>query len=249
MSRSEQPRIAVVLSGGGARGAYEAGVLYYVLERLPHVLGRPVHLDILSGSSVGAIHACFVAGHAGDPGALERLLAIWRAFDVDSVYDVRARAVVGFALGLLGFRSRAHPVAGDVPQAPTRIPGLLDASPLERLILNEIPWQRIPEKLAGGALDTLAIAATEVKSGRTIVFVENREGRVDRWAHDPFIVARPERIGPEHALASAAIPLFFPTIRIGGSYYCDGSLRLNTPLAPALRLGADRVLVIGVHHV
>jgi NTE family protein len=87
-----------------------------------------------------------------------------------------------------------------------------------------------------------------VKSGRTIIFVQNREGEVTRWARDPFIVARAATILPEHAMASAAIPLIFPAIRIGESFFCDGSLRLNTPLAPALRLGADRVLVIGLHY-
>ena len=81
------------------------------------------------------------------------------------------------------------------------------------------------------------------------MWVDNREGQVTRWARDPFVIARPAALSPAHALASAAIPFLFPAPRIDGSYFCDGGLRLNTPLAPALRLGADRLLVIGLRHV
>jgi NTE family protein len=80
------------------------------------------------------------------------------------------------------------------------------------------------------------------------VWVDNREGVVRRWARDPFVIARPARLGPAHALASAAIPFLFPAPRIDGAYFCDGGLRLNTPLAPALRLGADRLLIVGLRH-
>ena len=82
-----------------------------------------------------------------------------------------------------------------------------------------------------------------------MVWVDNREGAVRRWARDPFVIARPARLGPGHALASAAIPFLFPAPRIDGAYYCDGGLRLNTPLAPALRLGADRLLIVGLRHM
>jgi len=242
------PRIAVVLSGGGARGAYEAGVLYYLLEELPRLLGKPVRFQIVSGASVGAIHACFLAGHAGEPGALGELLQIWRSFEIENMLRLTPFSLLSIPAKLLGIGRRPRPVESREPRAPTRIPGVLDFSPLERVILEHVPWSKIPEKIAAGEVETLAIAATEVKSGHTVIFVENREGRVNLWARDPFVVARATRLGPEHALASAAIPLIFSAIRIGGDFFCDGSLRLNTPLAPALRLGAERVLVIGLHH-
>src|SRR2546421_12294398 len=95
---SAPPRIAVVLSGGGARGAYEAGVLYFVLEKLPAILGRRVRLDIVSGSSGGAIHACFLARHAGGPGAPAELIEIWRGFEVGGVLrpaPVKVAALAG----------------------------------------------------------------------------------------------------------------------------------------------------------
>jgi NTE family protein len=241
-------RTAVVLSGGGARGAYEAGVLYYIVERLPAVLGRPIRFDIISGTSVGAIHSCFLAGHAGEAGALDELIGIWRSFQIEEVLRLTPFKLLSLPARLLGLGRRARPEPASEPGAPARIPGLLDFSPLERVILDRVPWGKIPEKIRSGAVDAVAIATTEVKTGNTVIFVENREGRVDHWARDPFVVARAAHLAPEHALASAAIPLIFPAIRIDQRFYCDGSLRLNTPLSPALRLGADRVLVIGMRY-
>jgi NTE family protein len=244
---SAPARIAVVLSGGGARGAYEAGVLHYVVERLPEVLGRPVRFDIISGTSVGAIHACFLAGHAGERGALDELIEIWSSFEIERILRLTPFKLLSLPARLLGLGGRVRAERASEPGAPMRIPGLLDFSSLERVIIDRVPWARIPEKIRSGAVDAVAIATTEVKTGNTVIFVENREGRVDHWARDPFVVARSARLAPEHALASAAIPLIFPAIRIGHLFYCDGSLRLNTPLSPAVRLGADRVLVIGMH--
>ncbi|MGH7898512.1 MAG: patatin-like phospholipase family protein [Candidatus Binatia bacterium] len=242
------PRIAIVLSGGGARGAYEAGVLYYVMEELPKLLGRPVRFQIVSGTSVGAIHACFLAGHAGESGAFAELLDIWRSFEIESTLRLTPFSMLAIPAKLLGLGRRTRPVESAEPLAPMRIPGLLDFSALERVILDHVPWSRIPEKIAAGEVESVAVAATEVKTGHTVIFIENGEGRIDHWARDPFVVAAATRLGPEHALASAAIPLIFSAIRIGTEFYCDGSLRLNTPLAPALRLGAERVLVIGLHY-
>ena len=241
-------KTAVVLSGGGARGAYEAGVLQYVVEELPKHLGRPVRFDLVSGSSVGAVHACFLAAYAGEPGALTNLVDIWKSFEVGTALRVSGRDLAALPFKLFGFRTRSRPVAAADPRAPVRIPGLLDFSAIEKLILDRIAWDRIPEKIASGAVEALAISATQIKSGRTVIFIQNGKGRVDPWAHDPYVIGVPTAIRPEHALASAAIPFFFPVMRVDGAFYCDGSLRLNTPLSPVLRLGAERVLVIGVHH-
>src|SRR5258705_3711381 len=245
---SAPPRTAVVLSGGGARGAYEAGVLFWIMTKLPEFLGRPVRFEIISGSSVGAIHACFLAGHAGNPQALAELVEIWRGFAIEETMRMTPFNFFSIPGRLLGLGRKPEPEESTVPSGPQRIRGILDFSPLETVIQKRVPWANIPKNIASGALDALAVATTEVKSGSTVIFVDNREGRVDAWARDPFVVARYARLAPEHALASAAIPLIFPAIRIGDSFFCDGSLRLNTPLSPALRLGADRVLVIGVRY-
>jgi len=242
------PRIALVMSGGGARGAYEAGVLSYLFQDLPPRLGRPVHFDIVTGTSVGAVHACYVAATQQEPDAGERLAAIWRSLSLDKVFEVGATDLIRVPWRLLGLGGPAGLLPATAGGVPERLAGLFDTGWLETIVLERIAWDKLRENIDEGRLHALAIAATEVATGRSAVFVDNRTGTVPRWASDPFVVARPAKIGPPHALASAAIPLLFPALRIGRTYYCDGGLRLNTPLAPALRLGADRVLVIGLRH-
>jgi len=240
-------RTALVLSGGGARGAYEAGVLSYVLHDLAPRLGRPAHFDIVTGTSVGAVHACYVAASQADPDAGTHLLDIWRSLTLDRVFPVGAAELFRVPWQLLGFGSARTPLP---PRngIPERIPGLFDTSWLESIVLDNISWKTLRQNIELGTLQALAIAATEIATGRSVVFVENQSGLAPAWARDPFVIARAARIGPAHALASAAIPLIFPAVRIDRTYYCDGGLRLNTPLAPALRLGADRVLVISLRH-
>src|SRR3989475_3590373 len=237
---------ALIMSGGGARGAYEAGVLSYVLDELPRRLGRPVRFQIITGTSVGAIHACYVAATLGRPHTGRGLIDIWRSLEVRGVYHVGVGDVVGIPLRLLGLAGqRTMPAEGAIPE---RLTGLLDTLPLERLVRESIPWQDLRRQVDAGEVGAVAVTATEISSGKSVVWVDNREGVVRRWARDPFVIARPARLGPAHALASAAIPFLFPAPRIDGAYYCDGGLRLNTPLAPALRLGADRLLIVGLRH-
>src|SRR5580765_6981231 len=126
------PRYALVMSGGGARGAYEAGVLSYVLDELPLRLGRPVRFHIVTGTSVGAVHACYVAATMGGPGAGKGLIAIWRSLDVSGVYRLGPADVVNVPLRLLGLaRARVAPSEAEIPE---RLTGLLDTLPLEQLV-------------------------------------------------------------------------------------------------------------------
>ena len=240
------PKYALIMSGGGARGAYEAGVLSWVLDDLPRRLGRPVRFQIITGTSVGAIHACYVAATFGRPDAGKGLIDIWNSLRVGGVYNVGVSDVVGIPLRLLGFRGRkTAPPEGAIPE---RLTGLLDTLPLERLVRESIPWANLRYLVETGEIEAVAVAATEISSGKSVVWVDNREGIVRYWARDPFVIARPAKLSPAHALASAAIPFLFPAPRIDGSYFCDGGLRLNTPLSPALRLGADRLLIVGLRH-
>jgi NTE family protein len=116
-------------------------------------------------------------------------------------------------------------------------------------VVRRVPWSGIAANIAAGHLEALAVSATHVASGNTVVFVERKGGELPPWSRDPFIRARAATIGPLHVLASAAIPVLFPAVPIDGNYYSDGGLRQNTPLSPALRLGADRVLVISLRHL
>lgn len=239
-------RPALVLSGGGARGAYEAGVLSFVFGPLARRLGFVPRFDVFSGTSVGAVHTCFLAGHAArlEAGARE-LVDVWRNMSFESVYRIGGRDLLGFSATLLGSafgRSTESATQGD------RIHGLLNTTPLERLVVGQIPWRELRRNVRYGPVDTLCVSATQIASGRTVTFVDNRERQVPSWTRDPLQVAVPARIGPGHTLASAAIPFLFPAVRVGDTYYCDGGLRQHTPLTPALRLGANRVLVIGLRY-
>lgn len=240
-------RFALIMSGGGARGAYEAGVLSFVLDELPERLGRPVRFRIITGTSVGAIHACYVAATQGHPHPGRGLADIWRSLEMGGVYRLGLSDAVGIPLRLLGLAGRT--TRPPEPGIPERLSGLFDTLPLERLVRESIPWADLRRNVDGGEVDAVAVAATEIKSGKSVVWVDNRDHAVRHWAHDPFVIARPATLGPAHALASAAIPFLFAAPQIDGSYFCDGGLRLNTPLAPALRLGADRLLIIGLRHV
>ncbi len=246
--RDQRDRIAVVLAGGGARGAYEAGILSWVLDVLPKKLGRPVQFDICTGTSVGAIHACYVAATQGEEGAGERLAGIWESLNLESVYRLGATDVVRMPWRLIGLGRLGELIPASRPGAPDRLAGLLDTTALEEQVLDQIPWRRIRVNIEEGRVEALAVTATEIATGRSVVFVDHGDKGAPPWAADPFVIARAARIGPAHALASAAMPLLFPAVRIGRAYYADGGLRLNTPLAPALRLGADRVLVIGLRY-
>lgn len=242
------PRIALVLSGGGARGAYEAGVLSYLFDELPERLGRPVRFDIVTGTSVGAVHACYVAGAQGRAGVGQKLAAIWRSLSIGKVFEVGTGELFTIPWKLLGLgRTSADPSAGRAGTR-ARLAGLFDTGWLEEIVDGAIDWQALRENLDGGTLRALAVAVTEIATGRSIVFADTGGRPMPPWARDPFVVGRGTQIRAEHALASAAIPLLFPAVRIDRAYYVDGGLRLNTPLSPALRLGADRVLVIGLRH-
>lgn len=234
------------MSGGGARGAYEAGVLSWVFGDLARRLGRPPRFDIVTGSSVGGVHACFVAGAQHDPRAGERLADVWRSLSLNQVFSIGAADLFRVPWHLIGFGSPGErlPAHDGIPE---RMRGLFDTSWLEAIVLRQVDWPRLHGNVADGTLRAVAVATTEIGTGRSVMFVERGDGTPE-WKHDPFVVARATRVGPEHALASAAIPLLFPAVQIDGVFHCDGGLRLNTPLSPALRLGADRVLVIGLRY-
>jgi len=232
-----------VLSGGGARGAYEAGVLRYLLEELPLRLGHAPRIDIVTGSSVGAIHACFLAANAHRPHrAGDRLTRIWRRLSLGSLATLRTGELLRSPLRALGWL-RPKLLRGRERPLPERIHGLFETGPLEALVRRSIDWRRIGVNLAEGHLEAVSVAATEIATGRVVAFLEAHDPAA-AWSGDPSLVSRKVELRVEHALASAAIPVIFPAIKIEDTYFADGGIRLNTPLAPALRLGADRVLVV-----
>jgi NTE family protein len=234
----------LVLSGGGSRGSYEAGILLYLRERLPRVLGHPVDLDILTGTSVGAINASFLAATMDRPERQARdLCDAWRSIRIEELISLGARDLAR-ALPLLLGRDPPPPEPGSF-----RYGGLLETSGMERFVIRTVPWQGIRRNLRSGLVQALAISATHVGTGHTVVFTESKDKPPTEWSRDPFVRHRIASIGPRHALASAAIPMLFPAVKIGRAFYVDGGLRQNTPMSPAIRLGADRLLVISLRHL
>jgi NTE family protein len=205
-------------------------------------LGRPVHFDIVTGTSVGAVHACFVGAAQQGADTADRLTGIWRSLSLGTVYQLGLADLVRIPWRLAGFGSH------EVDEATARVPGVLDTGWLRALVMDRVHWHGLRRNLDSGALSAIAVTTTEIASGTSVVFVDHAPGVTVQEGSDRFVHYRPQRIGPRHALASAAIPLLFPSIRIDDELHCDGGLRLNTPLAPALHLGATHVLVIGLRY-
>lgn len=232
------------MAGGGARGAYEAGVLNYLFEELPKRLGKQIDFSVVCGTSVGAIHAAFLAATADlESGRGEMLNQIWDRMRVDEIFRFTTRDMLRLPARILGVRRVARQLREG--QRPDRLYGLLDTRPLERLVLESIPWRGIRRNLRAGLLDAVCVTTTQIATGHAVVFVEQKDRSLPHWASQDSLRMQPIRLSPMHTLASAAIPMLFPAVRLGSRYYADGGLRLNTPLAPAVRLGANRVLVIG----
>lgn len=220
-------KTALVLSGGGARGAYEAGVVAYLRDELGPRLGAPVPIDVLCGTSIGAITACVLASTADRPAAQGRLLrGLWERLSIGEVLQLRATDF-GRALLELG--------GG----------GLINPAGLRRLLLEQISWRAIGRNLRARRFDALTVSTTRVADGKSCLFVQ-RARPAPLWADDPQLEVAAARIGPRHALASAAMPLLFAPVPIRGRLHLDGGLRLNVPISPALHLGARRVIVVAM---
>ncbi len=230
----DKRKVAMVLSGGGARGAYEVGVLSYVLDTYAKRRGAAPRIDILCGTSVGAINACYLAAHLADASnGIRNLVNLWTGLALEGVLGFGARQVLSLPRVLLG---------GGAPEGV----GIFDVRPMAALVEREIRWSAIARALRQGHLSALSVSATEVSSGRTVIFMQTGpDGSLPTHA-PPRTIIRGAHIGPPHALASAAIPILFPAVPIGGELFMDGGMRQNTPIAPALRLGATHVFAIGL---
>jgi NTE family protein len=234
--------LGLVLTAGGARGAYQAGVLKRLGE-LPALRDRPSPFPIVAGASAGAINGTLLAARGARFGEATREIArVWSRLQVEDVFHsdfcTLARTGAGlaldFALGSLLGRTRTH--------------GLLDTRPLAHTLARSFPPRGIAEGIRRGHLYAVAVSATSYHSGRSFTFVEGRSGH-PVWQKSRRLVL-PVTLTPRHVLASSAIPIVFPPVRVtsqaGDLWFGDGGLRLVTPLSPAIRLGATRLLSIGV---
>ncbi|MBL8604509.1 MAG: patatin-like phospholipase family protein [Myxococcales bacterium] len=226
--------MAMVLSGGGARGAYEVGVLSYLYGEITKMRsGKVPRVDIISGTSVGAINGCYLAAHMADPvGGVKRLVDLWTGIQFERVFRFDLRQALRLPRMFTGG-------GGDAS-------GIFDVQPMVELVTREISWKMMARSIRRGLLRAVSVSATEVATGRTTLFVDTAPEISPPTNLGPRTVVQREIVGPQHALASAAIPMIFPPVKIGTTLYCDGGLRQNTPIAPALRLGAEKILVVGL---
>ena len=243
-SNGTVPTVAVVLPGGGTRGAYEAGAMSLLL---PALAARGERISIYCGTSVGAINAAFYASLAHLPAdeAAARGMATWSAMRKQDV----VRPIVGPGLPVTALR-----LLGDMLGIPgVRLASLLDAAPLEASLEGWIDWLALYRNVRNGLVDAACVVATGLQRGGPVAFVQSRRA-VPAAARSREIRYLRVALGPEHVRASAAIPGLFPAVEItrpeaARDHYIDGGTRLNSPIKPALALGAERVIVIGFEPV
>jgi NTE family protein len=232
--------LALVLSGGGARAAYQVGVLRGVARVLPD-LAPP----ILTGTSAGAINVAQLANHTGSfPEKVEDLRKLWLEIETSQVFETAGPSLLAraFRIGMRAVFSRA--------KAVPRTQGMVDTEPLRVFLTRaygaaEGHLPGIAENLSRGGLKAVALTTLRYATGQTVTFFSGQD--ISAWER-PNRISVHANLGVEHVMASAALPLFFPAVSIGGTFYGDGGIRLVSPLAPALHLGASRMLVISTRH-
>jgi NTE family protein len=235
-----QPQLALALGGGGARSAYQAGVLRGIAKRLPDF-----RAPILTGVSAGAINVAHLANHTGTfREKVEDLARLWQALRFDDVFAVSAASVV-WRVTRIGLR-----LSVGMPPGIARATSMVDTKPLRRFLFNSLGLETdglsgIAQNIASGQLSAAALTALNYDTGESVTFVEGKA--IEDWER-PLRKGINTRLNVEHIMASAALPLLFSPIQIGRDWYGDGGIRLVAPLSPAVHLGADRLLVISTHY-
>ncbi|WP_111640623.1 patatin-like phospholipase family protein [Marinimicrobium alkaliphilum] len=227
---------ALILSGGGARAAYQVGVLQALAKILPANATNP--FPIICGTSAGAINALALAAHPGSfREAVTTLGNIWDNLTVDQIY-LHGWGDIFKGMGLIGMSLFNEGVGRRRPLS------MLDNSPLWHLLGTAVRFENIDKNIAKGKLRAVCVTALGYSSGQSVSFFQGHESLTGWERHQR--VGVPTRLKLEHLLASSAIPTIFPAVRINREYFGDGALRQLAPISPALNLGADSVFVIGV---
>ena len=241
MSSSDPNRLAVVLTGGGARAAYQVGVIRAVARHFPDT-----KFDIITGVSAGAINALFLASRqTALPETIAELSGLWENLRIQSVFRVDALSLANHLI-TWGFRL----VAGGSALKP-RVKGLIDTSPLRDLLGKVFPHDDrgvifgVKESVRRCDPDAIAITTLNYTTGQTVTWVDGC--KIETWAR-PLRRAVMTEFTVDHVMASAALPIIFPAVRLGDSWHGDGGIRLTAPLSPALHLGAERILAISTSH-
>ena len=231
----KRPLTGLVLTGGGARAAYQVGVLLAISKLSSNRRHNP--FPILCGTSAGAINAASLACLADNFGkAVSRLAKVWRNMHASHIYradpaGIAASGARWLSLMAFGWLIRNQPRS------------LLDNSPLRSLLEHHLDFPGIERSIANGALHAVSISASGYESGENISFFQAQPG-TQPWQRVQRIGIRTQ-LGLDHLLASSAIPFIFPAMRIHREYFGDGSMRHLAPISPAIHLGAEKILIIG----
>ena len=235
LERKNEERIGLLLSGGGARAAYQVGVLGAIAKLMPKNAKNPFH--IISGTSAGAFNAASLGSHAHRLRTGVRLLEyVWKNISSDQIYTPQSGNMLGSASAMLLASMRRNPA--DVPRS------LLDNSPLASLLNRVLKLHKIQRNIDRGLLDALSITASAYSTGESVSFYQGVKGLKD-W-EGPHRIGRRSQITHSHLLASAALPVLFPSVKIGNQFYGDGAVRQLAPTSTPIHLGATRLLAVGV---
>lgn len=232
-------KIGLILSGGGARAAYQVGVLKAIHKILPKDAKNPY--DVIAGTSAGAINGVALASYAENHRiGIRHLERIWTGFSPEQIYRTDFKGVVGTLLRLIRTTLIGRKYKHD------RV-SLLDNSPLRKLLGEVIHFDQIQTAIDNGALHAMSVTGSGLESGESVSFFQGHYS-ITNWQRHRRIGYR-SRVGLDHLMASSAIPMIFPSIKINNEFYADGAVRQLAPISPALHLGAEKVLVIGVSGV
>ena len=229
-------KAALVLPGGGARGAFQVGVLKAVAELMPRNSSNPFH--IISGTSAGAVNSVVLASRAHRlRSAVAELEQVWGNFRCHHVYKTDHLTMLKSSLHWLS----SIVLGGFLVGTPR---SLLDNAPLRELLGKNVRFPRIQDAIEAGHLEALAVTAAGYSSARSTTFFE-AHASLEGWQRTRRLGERTD-LNLDHVMASIAVPMIFPPVRIGDEYFGDGAMRQATPLSPAVHLGANRILVIGI---
>ncbi|HEX4923886.1 MAG TPA: patatin-like phospholipase family protein [Bdellovibrionales bacterium] len=242
MKQGEQNKLpaqlGLVLSGGGSRGAYQAGVMKAIAE-ISKGLGLAQPFPIVTGVSAGAINAAFWAAHADNISeAAEKLCELWSRVTFDQVF----RSGI-FSMGKISSKWIVDVSLGGLTGV-TKAESLLDTAPLRELLRKNLDFNAIQKNLEAGHLSAISVTATDYGSTNSVTFVQSARP-APMWTRQQRYSVQ-ATLSVDHIMASSAVPLFFPSSPVGESYFGDGCLRNTAPLSPAIHLGADKLLVVGV---
>ncbi|MCP3673600.1 MAG: patatin-like phospholipase family protein, partial [Gammaproteobacteria bacterium] len=231
----ELSKTGIILSGGGARAAYQVGVLKAIYKQIPKGSHNP--FPIICGSSAGAINATVMAAYAGQYRiGLRRLESVWASIHVDKVFKSdfidMFRHSSQFALRMLSGKRGPH------------FNSLLNNNPLRELLRNVVPFHRLQELISEGLLHAICVTCSDYSNGGSCSFFQGHSS-IDDWQRHRRLGLR-DNIHLSHLMASSAIPMVFPAVAINHQFFGDGSVGFISPISPALHLGADKILIIGL---